>query len=80
MTKADTALKTIPTPGNGERDQWITITAAYKAAGGRFDVWDAWSQRGGGYSQRDAKDVGFGNRKQKTGIEIDAIPKKKAIE
>ena len=57
MTKADTALKTIPTPGNGERDQWITITAAYKAAGGRFDVWDAWSQRGGGYSQRDAKDV-----------------------
>ena len=57
MTKADTALKTIPTPGNGERDQWITITAAYKAAGGSFDVWDAWSQRGGGYSQRDAKDV-----------------------
>lgn len=57
MTKADTALKAIPTPGNGERDQWITITAAYKAAGGSFDVWDAWSQRGGGYSQRDAKDV-----------------------
>lgn len=57
MTKADTALKAIPTPGKGERDQWITITAAYKAAGGSFDVWDAWSQRGDGYIQRDAKDV-----------------------
>lgn len=56
--KADTALMKIPTPGNGERDLWVTIGAAYKAAGGTFEVWDSWSrQAGDSYSQQASKDT-----------------------
>ena len=57
MTKADTALMAIPTPGNGERDTWIKMGAAYKAAGGTFEVWDSWSRRGNGYDAQASKDV-----------------------
>lgn len=56
--KADTALMAIPTPGKGERDLWVTIGAAYKAAGGTFEVWDDWSRRAGdSYSQQASKDT-----------------------
>ena len=53
--KADTALQAIPTPA--DRDTWLTITTAYKAAGGSFEIWDAWSARGEGYNQRENADT-----------------------
>lgn len=43
------ALAAIPTPGEGRRDEWLKIGMAYKAAGGDFETWDAWSRQGGGY-------------------------------
>jgi len=57
MEKADAALMAIPTPGEGERDAWVRIGMAYKAAGGDFDTWDAWSRRGDGYERRAARDT-----------------------
>ncbi len=56
--KADTALMAIPTPGKGERDFWVMMGTAYKAAGGTFEVWDSWSRRAGdSYSQQASKDT-----------------------
>ena len=56
--KADEALKAIPTPGKGERDLWVTIGAAYKAAGGTFEVWDSWSSMAAdSYSPQSSRDV-----------------------
>lgn len=49
MKKADSALWAIPTPGRGERDEWVRLGQAFQAAGGEFPVWDEWSKRGGGY-------------------------------
>lgn len=53
--KADTALNAIPTPA--DRDTWLKLTTAYKAAGGSFEVWDIWSAKGEGYNQRANKSV-----------------------
>lgn len=39
--KADSALAAIPAPA--DRETWLDITMAYKAAGGDFDTWDQWS-------------------------------------
>ena len=50
MKKADSALWAIPTPGRGERDEWVRLGQAYQAAGGEFPVWDEWSKCGGGYN------------------------------
>ena len=50
MQKQDSALLAIPTPAN--RDEWLNISMAYKAAGGTFDTWDAWSAQGQGYNAR----------------------------
>lgn len=56
--KADTALMAIRTPGKGERDYWVMIGAAYKAAGGTFEVWDSWSSRDAdSYSPQSSRDV-----------------------
>lgn len=43
------ALAAIPTPGKGGREEWLKIGMAYKAAGGDFETWDAWSRQGGCY-------------------------------
>lgn len=53
--KADSALLAIPTPD--DRDTWLKISMAYKAAGGSFETWDAWSKRGGGYDAQGNKDT-----------------------
>ena len=52
---AAAALRAIPTPGEGQRDEWVKIGMAYKAAGGDFEEWDTWSQNGGGYDRAAAK-------------------------
>lgn len=50
MRKADEALNAIPTPA--ERDEWLSISMAYKAAGGDYETWDKWSRRGENYNSR----------------------------
>lgn len=48
--RAADALFAIPTPAT--RPEWLTITTAYKAAGGNFETWDEWSKRGEGYNEQ----------------------------
>lgn len=48
--RAADALFAIPTPAT--RPEWLTITTAYKAAGGNFEIWDEWSKRGDGYNEQ----------------------------
>lgn len=47
--KADTALLAIPTPA--DRETWLKMTMAYKAAGGSYQAWNEWSKRGDGYNE-----------------------------
>lgn len=47
--KIDSALLQIPTPSG--REDWLTVSMAYKAAGGTYEIWDHWCQRGKGYNQ-----------------------------
>lgn len=49
MTKADSALLAIPTPSN--RDDWLKITMAYKAAGGNYETWDNWCRKADSYNE-----------------------------
>lgn len=46
---ATSALLAIPTPG--DRETWLKLTTAYKAAGGDFETWDEWSRKGENYNQ-----------------------------
>ncbi|MDD2956489.1 MAG: DnaB-like helicase C-terminal domain-containing protein [Oscillospiraceae bacterium] len=55
MQKADSALDAIPTPA--DRDAWLKLTTAYKAAGGDYEHWDAWSAKGDSYNQRANRDT-----------------------
>jgi len=48
-TKIDSALLQIPTPSN--REKWLTISMAYKAAGGAYEIWDLWCKKGESYNQ-----------------------------
>lgn len=48
--RAADALFAIPTPAT--RPEWLTITTAYKAAGGNFETWDEWCKRGEGYNEK----------------------------
>lgn len=42
-------------PSELPRDEWVTIAIAFKAAGGDFDSFDAWSSTASNYKQNDAK-------------------------
>ena len=57
--RADSALMAIPTPGHGQREQWIAACRAYKAADGDFETFDQWSARAtdGSYNQAAARAV-----------------------
>lgn len=49
MEKANNALYAIPTPA--DREHWLAVTMAYKAAGGGFEIWDDWCKRGDNYNE-----------------------------
>lgn len=57
--KRDAALFAIPTPGAGQREEWIKIGMAYHAGGGDFDTFNAWSARAtdGSYNAAAARDA-----------------------
>lgn len=44
-------------PADLPRDEWIKVTAAWKAAGGDFNTWDTWSSSGSTYTPKGAKPV-----------------------
>lgn len=53
ITRAKEALETILP--SVDRDTWIKVTAAWKAAGGDFDTWDNWSSGADSYCPDEAR-------------------------
>jgi len=54
--EADRALMAIPTPA--DRETWLMLTMAYKAAeGANFETWDAWSRQGQNYDEAGNRDT-----------------------